>query len=69
MADAADFATEISEQHLQRSLAKHRAERVVSCSESGDCAECGEVINPARLAAIDTDLCADCASYLELKNV
>lgn len=67
--DAADIATD----YLESAMDRADAQRKLRCQEAqrqaaasgGWCSRCHERIPAARLAAVDTDLCIDCAQFKE----
>lgn len=75
MADAADFASDLQEQVVSRSLAQ-RATRswdreTPDEDEAGNryCLDCAEIIPPARVEAVDAARCIYCAQKRERKVV
>lgn len=75
MADVADYAGEIEQDHRDRALAAQRDEsaRLARIAESmyrgsgcTTCADCGEQIEPGRLRVLShASRCADCARLAE----
>lgn len=65
MADKADEAADILEQHLAVSLANHKAKQPTTSRRY--CEDCGDVIPRTRLAIIKTTRCLDCQMIFESK--
>jgi phage/conjugal plasmid C-4 type zinc finger TraR family protein len=66
MADPADHAAELTEQHLEQALSTRRQYRGLSLTH---CDECGEEIPEARRVALPgVTLCVDCQSEQEVKG-
>lgn len=61
----ADIANDLAETQRAASLRNHRERQNACVAPREDCAECGELITPARLAALNTNLCVDCAHRRE----
>lgn len=61
----ADIANDLAETQRAAALRNHRESQTTEVTPRDDCAECGELIPPARLAALCTDLCVDCAQLRE----
>lgn len=53
MSDEIDRAQELTERHLQDSLAAHR-EKTTEEAGDGTCEDCGDTISEKRLAALPT---------------
>lgn len=70
--DAADFANEYLESAMDRATQereRRRQEAIRQAQASGGCCvQCSERIPPARLAAVDTDLCIECAELTERRG-
>lgn len=68
MADDIDRAQELTEHHLQDSLAAHR-KRTAGEAGDGTCEACGDMIAPARLKAHPTARrCMDCQNKHEQRG-
>lgn len=64
--DLADHAEILQQQEIDRALAAHKARSAVQPQPQRDtCAECGDVLTPAR-RAMGAQLCVPCQREAEL---
>lgn len=63
--DNADRANDLIELDRSNRIQSILADQVPTTKLAGDCEECGDPIPAARLAIVNTDFCAGCASILE----
>ena len=65
-----DSASEAEQNHIEDSLALHRAAQQVNDNETGACECCGEDIPAARLRAIpNAKYCVHCQGKAELSPI
>ncbi|EKZ6402261.1 TraR/DksA family transcriptional regulator [Klebsiella aerogenes] len=66
-AEIIDQANELAQQRIDMAIAAHRINRNAVSAEH--CSECGENIPAPRRAAVPgCQTCAECQSFIELKN-